>query len=58
LFYTNLDKQNIDEYEVYFETARKYVENFFSEQFNTEFDIYIYSSKPGIIRQYLAKRPE
>lgn len=48
LFYTTLDKKNIDEYKAYFENGKNTVEEFFQANFNTEFDIYIHPHRSSL----------
>jgi len=48
LFYTTLDKQNIEEYNKYFENGKRTVEQFFQAPFNTEFDIYIHPDRTSL----------
>ncbi|MEA1898013.1 MAG: hypothetical protein U9N53_10185 [Bacteroidota bacterium] len=48
LFYTTLDKQNIDEYKAYFENGGKTVEEFFQSSFKNDFSIYIHPSRTSL----------
>lgn len=45
LYYSTLDKQNILEYKVYFESGIKTVEEFFQSSFKSDFSIYIHPSR-------------
>ena len=48
IFYTNSDKENINEYAIYFNNGKKSVSDFFQSTFYNEFDIYIHPNRISI----------
>ena len=48
LYYTTLDKENIDQYKAYFKDGKKTVEAFFQSSFKNDFRIYIHPSRSSL----------